>query len=160
MTTFKEAQREALEFLRNHSNVGMLATVDAEGQPYVSPVYFVLGTDFEVFFLTTQNTNKAKNIASNGKVAFSVGEGPEYIAVMIRGKAVLTDSAEQNQILPTISEHMEKNKGFSWPVRTLEELKDQNLALYKIVPEKVTFLNINSSQEPKSATDHLYHLMG
>lgn len=159
MTTYKEATREALEFLRNHSNVGMLATVDAEGQPYVSPVYFVMGHEFEVFFMTAQNTNKAKNISHNAQVAFSVGEGPEYIAVMIRGRAKLTDSAEQNQILPLVAENFEKNKGFNWPIRKLEELKDQNLVLYKINPEKVTFLNINSSQEPKSNTDHLYHLM-
>jgi hypothetical protein len=35
----------------------------------------------------------------------------------------------------------------------------KNLVLFKLTPEKVTFLNINSAQEPKSQTDHLYHLM-
>lgn len=160
MTTLKEATREALEFLRSYSKVGVLATVDEKGQPYASSVYFVMGHEFEVFFLTTKNTNKTKNIESNNKVAFSVGTGPEYIEVMIRGKAVPTDASEQNKFLPLIADRIEENKGFSWPVRKLEELKEQNLILYKISPEEVTFLNINSSQEPKSATDHLYHLLG
>lgn len=159
MSGFKEATREALEFLRSHSNVGTIATVDADGQPYVSPVYFVMGSEFDLFFLTTKGTHKAKNIEANNKVAFSVGTGPEYISVMIRGKAVPTDSSEQNQILPVITEHIEKNKGVNWPVRKLDDLKEQNLVLYKVVPEKVTFLNINSTQEPGSNADHLYHLM-
>lgn len=160
MVTFKEATREALEFLRTYSNVGTLATLDQDGQPYASPVYFVMGSEFEVFFLTTKNTHKAKNLARNDKVAFSVGTGPEYISVMIRGRAKLTDASEQNEILPVIKERMDKNNGFNWPVRKLDELKDQNLVLYKITPEEVTFLNINSKQEPKSNTEHLYHLLG
>lgn len=159
MTTLKEATREALEFLRSHINVGTLATIDLEGQPHASPVYFVMGSEFEIFFITTKNSHKAKNISQNDRVAFSVGTGPDYIAVMIRGRAILANTAEQNQILPVILEHIEKNKGFNWPVRKLEELRDQNLVLYKINPEKVTFLNINSTQEPKSNADHLYHLM-
>ncbi len=159
MTNFKEATREALEFLRTQSNVGTLATIDAEGQPYASPIFFVMGSEFEVYFMTTKNTHKAKNISHDNRVAFSVGIGPEYIAVMIRGRAILTDTAEQNQVLPLISEHLEKNKGSNWPIRKLEEFKDQNLVLYKISPEKITFLNINSTQEPKSNADHLYHLM-
>lgn len=159
MTSFKEATREALEFLRSYSNVGTLATIDADGQPYASPVYFVMGEGFDFFFLTTQGTHKARNIRENEKVAFSVGTGPEYICVMIRGKAVLTDTAEQNQILPIISESLEKSKAFNMPIRKLDDLKSQNLVLYKVIPEKVTFLNINSTQEPKSNADYLYHLL-
>lgn len=159
MATFKEATREALEFLRKGNNVGVVATVDENGQPFVSPVYYVMGSEFELFFLTTKGTHKARNIEKNNKVAFSVGTGPEYISVMIRGKATIAGSEDQNQILPIISEMMNNNKGFDWPVRKLDDLIHQNLALYKLVPEKVTFLNINSTQEPKSNSEHLYHLL-
>ena len=110
MTNFKEATREALEFLRSHSDVGMLATVDSEGQPYVSTVYFVMGSEFDLFFLTNKTTHKAKNLEANKKVAFSVGTGPEYISVMIRGKAVVPNSEEESEILPIISERIGKNK--------------------------------------------------
>jgi nitroimidazol reductase NimA-like FMN-containing flavoprotein (pyridoxamine 5'-phosphate oxidase superfamily) len=158
-TNFGEATREALEFLRSKNSVGMIATVDSEGQPYVSPVYFVMGSEFDLFFLTTKGTHKSKNIEVNSKVAFSVGTGPEYISVMIRGDASIPNSDEQNQALAKMTEVLEKVKAFKWPLRTLEDLKDQNLVLYKITPKKVTFLNINSTQEPKSNADHLYHLV-
>lgn len=160
MANFKEARREALEFLRTKTgNVGTVATVDGEGQPFASPVYYVMGDGFELFFLTTQGTHKTRNIEQNNRIAFSVGVGPDYIAVMIRGKAVVIDNEEQSQILPLVVEVMDRNKGENWPVRKLDDLSGQNLVLYKLIPEKVTFLNINSSEEPKSSVDHLYHLM-
>jgi nitroimidazol reductase NimA-like FMN-containing flavoprotein (pyridoxamine 5'-phosphate oxidase superfamily) len=118
-----------------------------------------MGGEFDLFFMTTKGTNKSKNIEANNKVAFSVGAGPEYISVMIRGEAVSVSSAEQNQVLPQIYEVMEKNKAVDWPVHKLDDFSGQNLVIYKLIPKKVTFLNINSTQEPKSNTDHLYHLM-
>lgn len=164
MATFKEATREALEFLRNATNVGTLATVDAAGVPHASPVYFVmsreLGHEFEFFFMTTKNSRKARDISANGRVAFSVGTGPEYIAVMMRGRAAATDAGSQDEILPVIAEYLERDKGENWPVRRIEEFKDQGIVLYRVVPDEVTFLNINSSQEPKSNADHLYRLVG
>lgn len=158
MTSFKQAKQEALEFLRSH-NVGVLATVNTDRQPFASPVYYHCREEFTIFFLTTRNTHKSLNIKENDKVAFSVGTGPEYISVMIRGRASIADSEEQNLVLPNLMEKPDEENGFDWPMRKLEDFKEQNLVLYKITPEEVTFLNINSKQEPKSAADHLYHLI-
>lgn len=159
MSNFKEASREALEFLRTNNKVGVIATVDSDGQPYASPVYYAMGSGFEFFFLTTKETHKAKNIFLNNKVAFSAGAGPQYIAVMIRGKAVEASTEEANQNLPILMKSVEDNKGIDWPVRKLDDLAGQNLILFKVLPEKVTFLNINSTEESKSNAEHLYHLM-
>jgi len=160
MTNFKEASREALEFLRmKNNNVGTIATVDENGQPFASPVYYAMADGFELFFLTSKGTHKVKNLEGNDKVAFSVGTGPDYIAVMIRGRAIPANTEEMNENLPLLSEIVEKNKGENWPVRKLDDLSGQNLVLYKLVPEKVTFLNINSLEEPASSADHLYHLL-
>jgi nitroimidazol reductase NimA-like FMN-containing flavoprotein (pyridoxamine 5'-phosphate oxidase superfamily) len=161
MTYFKEATREALEFLRTkNNNVGVIATVDERGQPYASPVYYVMGQGFDLHFLTSRATHKAKNIEKNDKIAFSAGAGPEYLAVMIRGRAVVTDVGEQREIFPALAEVLGQSEGLNWPLAKLEDLAGHNLVLYKLVPESVTFLNINSSEEPKSHADHLYHLMG
>ncbi len=159
MASYKQAKQEALEFLRSH-NVGVLATVDSSGQPFVSPIYYHSGEEFTMFFITARNTHKALNIKHNSRVAFTVGFGPEYISVMIRGKISASSSDEENQVLPNLIEKPDKGNGFDWPVRKLEDFKEQNMALYKIVPDEVTFLNINSKQEPKSTSDHLYHLIG
>lgn len=160
MTNFKEATREALEFLRTKEDVGSLATIDSDGQPYVSPMYFVMGNEFDFFFLTTEDTHKAKNIEKNDKVAFSVGAGPEYISVMIRGQAVLANSDERKHVLPIFKRKLDERGNHDWPIIKLDDMSGQNINLYKVIPKNVTFLNINSTEEPKSNADHLYHLMG
>ncbi len=145
--------------MRTRTCVGMVATIGAHAQPYLSPVYYAMGNDFEVYFLTGKNTHKAENIELNNKVAFSVGTGPEYISVMIRGTASIPGSEEEERAFARLKDIFEKNDVKNWPLRTLDDLKDQNLVLYKITPEKVTFLNMNSTEEPKTHADHLYHLV-
>jgi nitroimidazol reductase NimA-like FMN-containing flavoprotein (pyridoxamine 5'-phosphate oxidase superfamily) len=159
MTDFKEAKTEALKFLRTDNSVGMVATIDSNGQPFLSPVYYAMGSEFDLFFVTAVTTHKARNISINDKVAFSVGSGPEYISVMIRGRASVAKSDEADRAFTILKEKITENKKGDSPLEKMEDLKEQNLIVYKITPERVTFLNINSSQEPKSAGDHLYHLM-
>jgi nitroimidazol reductase NimA-like FMN-containing flavoprotein (pyridoxamine 5'-phosphate oxidase superfamily) len=159
MTDFATAKMEALKFLRTDNSVGMIATIDSQGQPFLSPVYYIMGSEFDLFFLTTTDTHKSRNISANNRVAFSVGVGPEYVSVMIRGKASLATSEEEDRALTFMKEKMEANKAFGSPLEKLEDFGGQNLVVYKITPEKVTFLNLNSSQEPQSVENHLYHLM-
>lgn len=159
MSNFKQAKTEALEFLRTNNSVGVVSTVDGNGQPFSSPVYYVMGSEFDLFFLTSGSTHKSKNISSNDKVAFTVGTGPDYISVMIRGRAKTATGDEQYRAISMIKEKAEENSWQDWPIQKLENLDSQNLVLYKIVPESVTFLNINSKEEPKSVENHLYHLM-
>lgn len=159
-TQFTEEKREALEFLRTKNSVGTLATVDGSNQPFVSPVYYVMGNDFDFYFFTTKASNKAKNIGDGAKVAFCVGAGPEYISVMIRGLAVPATFEECQLILPRFAEKAHTFNTKQWPIETLEDLKHAGLVFYKVNAENVTFLNINSTQEPNTNTDHLYHIVG
>ena len=158
MITKEVATRNALEFLRAQ-NVGVIATVNIDGQPFVSPVYYAAGDDFNIFFLTTSGTHKSQNIMDNDKVAFSVGTGPEYISVSIRGNAKLAEGTEYDKGLALITDKAEKNSMANWPIKKIDELKKHQLYLYKIEPREVTFLNINSPEEPESIADHFHNLL-
>ncbi|MEK7177071.1 MAG: pyridoxamine 5'-phosphate oxidase family protein [Patescibacteria group bacterium] len=158
MLTKQIAKQNALEYLRAH-DVGVVATIDTEGQPFVSPVYYAAGANFGIFFLTTSGTRKSQNIMNNERVAFSVGSGPEYIAVTIRGKAILAEGNEYDKGLALIKDKAENNSMLNWPIKRLDELKKHQLYLYKIEPKEVTFLNIDSSDEPESIADYLYELL-
>lgn len=158
MSSHQIAEREALEFFRRE-NVGVLATVDSNNTPFASPVYYFPGEEFSFYFMTTKETHKSKNITSNPNAAFSVGVGPEYLSLSLRGTISSTNTEEQNRILPVIGEKLEKLNGAGWPVRRLDDLKGEKLVVYKFTPQKVTFLNMNSKDEPQSNADHLYHLL-
>lgn len=158
MTNLKEATREALEFLRTENKVGMVATVDQNSQPYLSPVYYIMdGDGFGLYFLTTNNTHKSKNIENNSKIAFTVGAGPRYKSVMIRGTAQRSNVSDEERIVSLLVKRIDDVEKLNWPLQKLDDLKDQNIILYKVNPEKVTFLNLDSSEE--ASGDHLFHLV-
>ena len=150
-------RRNALEFLRN-IDVGVVATVDENGQPYVSPVYYAEGGDFEIYFFATSASRKSQNIMKNSKVAFSAGTGPEHICVTVRGIAKLVEGHEYDRGSFLITQKAEKNSMDNWPIRKVEELKRHYPYLYKIEPQEVTFLNIDSSKEPSSIADHFHQI--
>jgi hypothetical protein len=58
-----------------------------------------------------------------------------------------------------ITDKAEKSTMSNWPIKKIDELNKHPLYLYKIEPKEVTFLNINSSEEPSSTTDHFQELL-
>lgn len=158
MTDKKIVTRNALEFLRTH-DVGVVASVGGKGQPFVSPVYYAEVGDFNILFLTTSGTKKSQNIMENDKVAFAVGFGPEYTSVTIRGRAKLASEDEYGGWLAIIKDKAALHNIDNWPIRKLDELKRHHIYLYKIEPEEVTFLNIDSKVEMESLSDHLHTLV-
>jgi uncharacterized pyridoxamine 5'-phosphate oxidase family protein len=85
-------------FLQEHP-VGVLATVDSNGDPYATTLYFDVDSRMRVTFTTKQDTYKYKNIVKHGTVMLVVHEASKQIAVQIRGKAVeLKDPAVQQAV--------------------------------------------------------------
>ena len=68
---------EAVEALMNKQWVGHLATQNADGFPYVTPVHFVFnGTEILIHGLN--RGQKIANIQANDKVCFEVEEMDSY----------------------------------------------------------------------------------
>lgn len=80
------------------NQIGMLATADDSGQPYVSTIYFVVDPDLNVYFITKGKTTKYKHLIQNPKAALAVYEAKSQSTVQIYG------SAEQILDFPTIND--------------------------------------------------------
>lgn len=88
-------QAEIREFLLTGTRTGKLATVKANGDPHVVPIWFLLDGD-DLVFNTWHTSIKAKNITRNGRVAISVDrEEPPYDFVMIEGEATFNDDQDE-----------------------------------------------------------------
>jgi len=76
------------------TRTGKLATANSEGQPHVTPIWFVLDGDNLIF--TTHNTSvKGRSITRDGRVAIVVDdERPPYSFVMIQGIAVVSEDLD------------------------------------------------------------------
>ena len=111
-------------------NVGRLATIDAEGYPYVTPVNFVF-MDERIYFHCALQGEKLENLLRESKVGFEVDQplaylevrfNPErlpcrahqlYRSVVIRGHArMVTDPATKTAALNALLAKHEKHPDF------------------------------------------------
>jgi hypothetical protein len=86
------------KFLTAHP-VGVLATVDEQGNPHASALYFSVDEALRVRFTTKRDTVKYANICRNNTIMLVAYEPASQTVVQISGKAVeATDPDDQRSI--------------------------------------------------------------
>jgi PPOX class probable F420-dependent enzyme len=87
-----EARRS---FVSAGTRTAALATVRADGQPHVAPVWFVLDGD-TVVFLTGANSVKGRNLRNTGHAALSVDDpAPPYSFVTLSGHVEISEDLDE-----------------------------------------------------------------
>jgi|SRR4030042_472143 PPOX class probable F420-dependent enzyme len=83
----KMTQGEIEEFL-SKPNLARIGTLNPDGSPHVTPIWFLLG-DGCVTFTTGKNTRKASNLSRDNRVCLCVDErDPPNRSVVLNGNAV------------------------------------------------------------------------
>ena len=91
-TPMTDDERRA--FLMHGTRTAKLATSGADGQPHVTPIWFVLDGD-DLIFTTHSTSVKGRSIVRDGRVAIVVDDDqPPFSFVMIQGVAVYTDDVD------------------------------------------------------------------
>lgn len=154
---FELVRREALDFLRNNS-VAVVAT-SFENHPDVSPVYYISDDNFNIYFVTQMNTNKYVNISKNDRVTVVVGTGPEHVSIKIQGKGDFVLGETKTAIFERLlmlmySEHIKK-----WPMRDMEKFKKSRITVFRVIPDKVVFMNLDDENYSGSISDRYFTLI-
>lgn len=85
-------------FLQKHP-VGVLATVDTQGNPQASAIYFSVDDALRITFTTKHDTLKYENMQQHDTVMLVSFEAESQTEVQISGKAVeVMDPQEQQEI--------------------------------------------------------------
>jgi general stress protein 26 len=93
-----EDKKKIIRFLQDHP-VGVLATVDTDGNPHASPLYVNTNDNLRVTFTTKRGTVKYQNITRNDHVMVVVYEAASQTAVQISGRALeVADDQDQQSI--------------------------------------------------------------
>ncbi|UQZ89162.1 MFS transporter [Deltaproteobacteria bacterium Smac51] len=109
----QRSREEGLAILKN-CEYGILSTVDADGQPYGTPLSYIV-KDNKVYFHSAMNGHKIDNIKGNPKACFTVvgGTKPVYAdnfstyfeSVVIFGNvSEVSDEKEKYDILYELAE--------------------------------------------------------
>ncbi len=93
------AQRtKILEFASTHP-IGVLATLDQDGGPHASTIYFNVDKDLHFGFTTKRETTKYTNLVRDGRVMLVAYDAPKQAALQVSGRAIeVTDQQKQQEI--------------------------------------------------------------
>lgn len=79
------ANQHVHDFLKQH-HMGILSTVTGDNKPWGSAIYFVVDDEFNVFFVTRQQTFKYQNIEKNPFAALTVADDEGQTSVQLAGE--------------------------------------------------------------------------
>jgi PPOX class probable F420-dependent enzyme len=84
-------EQEWREFVSAGTRTGKVATVHADGQPHVAPVWFVLdGAD--LIFTTGRDTVKGRALTRDQRAALCVDdENPPFSFVLVEGRVTISE---------------------------------------------------------------------
>jgi general stress protein 26 len=87
------------DFIKSHTSA-VIATVDSEGQPSTSTIFYAVGKKNALHFITKTQTTKFKNLRVNNRAALTILDKDNPIAVNIDGYVTeVTDPTERDTIL-------------------------------------------------------------
>lgn len=91
------------DFIKNH-NIATIATVDEQGSPSTSTIFYTISKNDEIWFLTKADTTKYINLQKNNSMALTILDSPNPVAVNMTGIAVEeTDVSKKDEIIQTIT---------------------------------------------------------
>jgi nitroimidazol reductase NimA-like FMN-containing flavoprotein (pyridoxamine 5'-phosphate oxidase superfamily) len=141
------SEENAREFLRAGTE-GRLATCDAAGQPYISPLNYLFH-EGKIYFHSQIRGRKLHNIAENSRVCFEVsavakitvsgdracGCSTRYTSVLAFGVArVLADNREKAELLNRLTEKYANDKEF----QPVSEKDAAGCAVVEIAVEQIS----------------------
>jgi uncharacterized pyridoxamine 5'-phosphate oxidase family protein len=139
----------AFTFLKNQ-NTAVIATVEVDGRPNSSVIYFVVDKDMTLHFVTKTTTSKYRNILTNPYVSLCVYDEDQRFTVQAIGKASEVKNGEdQIKVLNRLAKVRHKDDE-SW-LPPITHLKDGKIVLMRVDLSAITmadFANFNSYTQP------------
>ena len=97
-TDFSDRRQRMYTFLKE-TPIGVLSTIDPDGNPHGTVIYFTLNKQFRISFLTKADTRKYDNLMRHNHVMLTVFDARSQTTAQITGRAEeVTESAELNSI--------------------------------------------------------------
>lgn len=139
---------EAVELL-NKRDIGVLSTIERTGSLRGAAVYYVI-KDGYVYFMTKENTRKARNIVANEHVAFTVFDEQGLETIQLAGMAEqVTDDKTRMKVITSILRTRTYNDG-SHLVPVVRMGAETNTLVYRIVVTDFDYTNFINLDAQKS----------
>jgi PPOX class probable F420-dependent enzyme len=132
----KMNQNEIKEFLMRGTYTAKLGTINKDGSPHITPIWFILDENDHIIFTTHFKSLKAKNLVRNPKVSICVDDQvPPFSFVIVNGIAKIMTNSKDLLIWTTkIAErYMGKELSLDYGKRNAVEGE----LIIKVIPTKI-----------------------
>jgi len=132
----KMNQNEIKEFLMRGTYTAKLGTINKDGSPHITPIWFILDENDHIIFTTYFKSLKAKNLVRNSKVSICVDDQvPPFSFVIVNGIAkIMTNSRDLLIWTTKIAErYMGKELSLDYGKRNAVEGE----LIIKVIPTKI-----------------------
>jgi PPOX class probable F420-dependent enzyme len=132
----KMNQNEIKEFLMRGTYTAKLGTINKDGSPHITPIWFILDENDHIIFTTYFKSLKAKNLVRNSKVSICVDDQvPPFSFVIVNGIAKIMANSKDLLIWSTkIAErYMGKELSLAYGKRNAVEGE----LIIKVIPTKI-----------------------
>lgn len=135
---------KVIQFLQTHKG-GVISTLSSENLLDSSFVYFVSNPDGEIYFITSKDTQKFKNIKVNNAVSFVATDTESQITIQARGKArSLTDPEEAKRVYDLLTSIL-RLKLDNWPP-PFAKMENARLVIVKVTFDWIRWGDFNRIQ--------------
>ena len=130
-----ESEKRIRDFLQLHP-IGVLATIDPDGNPHASVIYFSIRADGTLLFTTKSRTKKSDNLDLNNHVMLIIYESPTQTSVQITGLAQLVaDKKVAQDSFDAMFETAAITSMYGTP--PISKLDSGNYVAYRIIPSQM-----------------------
>lgn len=130
---------EDVRALFRGANFGHVATLMPSGAPHSVAVWVGIEEGDRIAFFTQPTSQKARNLARDGRVAISITDHEEpYKTARIRGRVV--ETLEGDEALVVIDRLAQRYTGAPFPMRSG--------VVYLIEPERVGYMELPFADRP------------
>lgn len=141
----KELQKHALVFLRKHI-AAVLATSSPSGEPQAATLYYDVDDEFNFYFITSKNSQKAINLSANKRASFVVGFGPTVSTIQGFGDVEIVENAD----IDVFKNIIEKIRLYEFDQLPLAQINKGEFLTVKIKPRWLTWLNLDRVDYPET----------
>ena len=133
--THTEERSRILEFLQ-HNSVGVLATVDPNGEPHAAAIYFTVDDDFNILFLTKTGTKKHDNLKHHNHAMLVAYDAKSQTTAQVKGTVTeITDVTRMQRVFSDILKISMKTSEAG--VMPLDKLQAGEYVAYSLDPKEV-----------------------
>lgn len=129
------------QYLLENNRTMTIATADASGKPWVSPVFYSYDKDYNLYWVSDKNARHSKNVVARPQVSISIfgqvqsGEGLD--GVFFDAEAVeLLDKKEIEHAIKMITRFPQEDR---FTIKDINDVTDKACwRIYKARPKEVT----------------------